>query len=166
MNKTKILDDFEFKLHIGRDEKRLYITAVATNIKDEKVTFTTNMGSWCNIQLIDNTYNVNRLDSTLSTAAIKNWELEPNESIVSRRKTTLPSEIDTELEEMTNLDYTKDPEEYQSKDSVVHFIPNLDLSEIKNLNIDLKAILKLEFGNFSNIEISFQPSQIKDSELE
>lgn len=166
MNKTKILDDFEVKLHIGRDEKRLYITAVVTNIKDEKITFTTNMGSWCNIQLIDNTYNVNRLDSTLSTAAIKNWELKPNESIVSRRKTTYLGEIDTELEEMTNLNYTKDPEEYQSEDSVIHFIPNLDLSESKNLNIDLKAILKLEFGNFSDIEISFQPSQITDSELE
>jgi hypothetical protein len=43
--------------------------ALITNVSDHKLNFTTNMGSWCKIFI--HTYDVERLEPTLSTAAIK-----------------------------------------------------------------------------------------------
>lgn len=66
---------------------------------------------------------------------------------------------------MTNTNYTKEAENYKNKDPDIHFIPNLDLSNSKDLNCDLTVILSLEFGDHSDIEIDFKPAQISDNKL-
>lgn len=135
MEKTVKDNHFEYKLHIGRDNNHIYLTAVITNITNDPVSFTTNMGSWCDIRLYDSTYDVDRLDSTLSTAAIKDWIIPPNKSISCTRRTKLPSEIDFSLERETEINYTHDAEEYNKNPrNETRFTPNLNLNKTNDQN--------------------------------
>lgn len=166
MEKTVSDGNLEYKFHIGREDSSLFLTALITNISEDEVTFTTNMGSWCKIFIYDNTYDVERLEPTLSTAAIKDWRIPSGKSIAHTRKTKNPDELDFELERVTDVSFVDDAEEYINSEDTVSFVSNIDLNKEKDLNADLEAVLDFEFENSQTIVIEFSPKDVTDEKLD
>lgn len=165
MEKTIQHKNLECKLHIGREDENLFLTALITNVSESEVNFTTNMGSWCKIFIHDTKYDVERLEPTLSAAVIKDWRIPAGKSLSYTRRTKSPDELDFELERMTDVSFVTDAEEYINTDGAVTFVSNLDLDKEKDLNTDLEAVLDFESADLPSIDMKFSPKDVTDKRL-
>ncbi len=150
-------DDHRLELRVGATADRIHLILAVTNTSETDITASSSMGAWGDLRLIDDA-GTQRLDGTMSTAAIEHWTIPPGETLVTTRTTRTPEEVTTT--EIPRIEYVSSADE-ANPDERRYYAPNVDLPA--DATTTMTTTGHVDLGRCSgSLSLTFTPMYLPD----